>query len=191
MSDAVRQAVGDAARTALAVAVVVAALVAVTGVWPPMVAVESGSMEPGLERGDLVVLSEPERVGEGTVAGVRTARDAPPSDRSFGGPGDVIVFSSPTGPASPIIHRARFHVEAGENWYAEANPEYLPAGVDSCRELASCPAPHAGFVTKGDANAEYDQVNGNSPIVTPSRIRAEARFEVPYLGYLRLAFSGS
>ena len=46
-----------------AVALVGALLFAATGIWPPMVAVESGSMEPTLERGDLVVVSEPPRYG--------------------------------------------------------------------------------------------------------------------------------
>jgi len=189
---ALRQALRDAASTALAVAVVAALLFAVGGVWPPMVAVQSGSMEPHMERGDLVVVSEPARFGaDGSAGGVRTAHEAPPESRTFGARGDVIVFSSPTLPGTPIIHRAHFHVERGENWYDEANPEYLPAGVDSCAELTRCPAPRTGLVTKGDANGQYDQVNGNSPIVTADRIRAEARVKIPLLGHIRLALTGA
>lgn len=145
-----------------------------------------------MERGDLVVVSEPTRFGaDGTAAGVRTAHEAPAGDRTFGARGDVIVFSSPALPGTPIIHRAHFHVDRGENWYGEANPEYLPAGVDSCTELARCPAPRSGFITKGDANARYDQVNGNSPIVTADRIRAEAHVRIPLLGHVRLALTGA
>jgi signal peptidase len=36
-------------------------LFGVSGVWPPMVAVESGSMEPHMHRGDLVFITEPGR----------------------------------------------------------------------------------------------------------------------------------
>ncbi|QZY04171.1 S26 family signal peptidase [Halobaculum roseum] len=187
---ALRQAARDAASTALGVALVAALLFAVVGVWPPMVAVESGSMEPHMERGDLIVVSEPARFGGDGVAGVRTAHEAPAEHRTFGARGDVIVFSSPALPGTPIIHRAHFHVEAGENWYDEANPEYLPPGVDSCAELTDCPAPRSGFITKGDANARYDQVNGNSPIVTRDRIRSEARVRIPMLGHIRLTLAG-
>lgn len=42
-------------------AVVAATLFAVSGVWPPMVAVESGSMAPSLRTGDLVVASATDR----------------------------------------------------------------------------------------------------------------------------------
>ncbi|SHG54691.1 S26 family signal peptidase [Halobaculum gomorrense] len=192
MIHALRQVVRDAASTAVAVAVVAALLFAVTGVWPPMVAVESGSMEPHMERGDLVVVSEPARFGaDGVAAGVRPVHGAPADSRTLGARGDVIVFSSPALPGTPIIHRAHFYVEDGENWYGEANPAYLPSGVDSCAELTDCPAPYAGFITKGDANDRYDQVNGNSPIVAPDRIRSEARVAIPLLGHIRLALTGA
>ena len=192
MIRALRQILRDAASTALAVAVVAALLFAVVGVWPPMVAVQSGSMEPHMERGDLIVVSEPARFGpDGSVAGVRTAHEASPERRTFGARGDVIVFSSPTLSGTPIIHRAHFHVDRGENWYDEANPEHLPSGVDSCAELTRCPAPRSGFITKGDANGQYDQVNGNSPIVTADRVRSEARLKVPLLGHIRLVLTGA
>ncbi|WP_277553548.1 S26 family signal peptidase [Halobaculum limi] len=191
MNDALRQIIRDTVQVGLGVLVVASLLFAATGVWPPMVAVESGSMEPHMERGDLVVVADPTRDGPETVAGVVTAAEAPPGSRTIGAPGDVIVFDSPYRPGSPIIHRAHLYVEAGENWYDDADPAHLPAGVDSCRELEACPAPHAGFVTKGDANSQYDQVNGNAPVVRPDSIRAEAHVRIPYLGYVRLTLTGA
>ncbi|MFC7098152.1 S26 family signal peptidase [Halobaculum marinum] len=191
MHDALQQTVRDAASVGLGVLLVSSLLFGVTGVWPPMVAVESGSMEPHMTRGDLIVVADPTRDGAGTAAGVVPAADAPEATQTFGAAGDVIVFDSPTKPGSPIIHRARLYVERGENWYDEADPAALPPGVDSCRELADCPAPYAGFVTKGDANEQYDQVNGNSPIVRPNRIRAEAHARIPLLGHLRLTLTGA
>ena len=105
--------------------------------------------------------------------------------------GDVIVYR-PDGSdlETPIIHRARFWVGDGENWYDEANPEFL-AGADNCAELANCPAPHAGFITKGDANPQYDQVGVSaiSEPIRPSWVIGTAEFRIPWLGWVRLAFS--
>ena len=168
-------------------------LFAASGVWPPMVAVESGSMEPHMERGDLVFISEEHRFnGEGVHAdtGVIPYRTATKTGyRSIGDYGDVIIYQ-PDGEAGvPIIHRARFWVEKGENWYDEADKDYVRA--DSCKEMANCPAPHAGFITKGDnrvTNDYYDQVSGISEPVRPSWIEGEARFKIPELGRVRLLF---
>jgi signal peptidase len=103
----------------------------------------------------------------------------------LGGPGDVLVFAVPGTPGPPIIHRARFHVEAGENWYDRADPAALPTGVDSCAALPHCPAPHAGYVTKGDGNELYDQA-GNVPPIRPTWVRAKGTARVPWLGWIRL-----
>ncbi|MFB6113769.1 MAG: S26 family signal peptidase [Halodesulfurarchaeum sp.] len=167
-------------------------LFAISGVWPPMVAVESGSMEPHLSRGDLVFVMEehrfsPEFAVEGT--GVVTTRiGARHGYRRFGAPGDVIVYQ-PYGNEhrTPVIHRARFWVEQGENWYDTADPRYMSA--DSCEELAYCPAPYSGFITKGDNNGYYDQVRGISNPVKPEWIRGTAVFKIPWLGWVRLAVS--
>lgn len=51
----------DIAGSALAVLLIGALLFGVSGVWPPMVAVESGSMEPHIQTGDLVFVMEEHR----------------------------------------------------------------------------------------------------------------------------------
>ena len=175
---------------ALTVLVVFGLVVAVSGVWPPFVAVESGSMEPHLERGDLVYLTASERYApeSATAAGVVTRATAV-DYRRLGGRGDVVVFAPPSRGGSPVIHRAQFHVERGENWYDEADADFLPASVDGCDELAHCPAPHAGYVTKGDANPYYDQAGELAP-VRPSWLRGKAQTAVPWVGHLRLALAG-
>ena len=167
-------------------------LFAVSGVWPPMVAVESGSMEPHMTRGDLVFITNEGRYMPNDATfedtGVVTAaRGEEVGYRSFGGYGSVVVYDSPGRFGPPIIHRARFWVEGGENWYDEANPEYLNA--DNCQELSNCPAPHAGFITKGDANPSYDQAMDISKPVKPEWINGVARVKVPFLGWIRLLFS--
>jgi len=82
-----------------------------------------------------------------------------------------------------------FWVEDGENWYDEANEQYLRA--DDCDELANCPAPHAGFITKGDNNGEYDQARRISTVVKPDWVRGTAEVRIPWLGWVRLYFSGA
>jgi signal peptidase len=164
----------------------------VSGVWPPMVAVESGSMEPHLQRGDLVVISAPDRYspeyafGDTGVVTVEIAKER--GYRTIGWFGSVIIYDPPAREGSPIIHRAHFWVEEGENWYDEANPAYVSA--DNCAELMNCPAPHAGFITKGDANARYDQASGIAEPVRTEWVEGIARVRVPYLGYIRLKLAG-
>jgi signal peptidase len=177
-----------------------AVLFAISGVWPPMVAIESGSMEPNMERGDLVFVVDDERFTpeaaptfEGRSTGVVPADLARAGgERNFGEPGDVIVFR-PNGNTgrTPVIHRAMLWVEGGENWYDRADPGAV-GGADSCAELDHCPAPHAGFITKGDnarTNARYDQVTRLSSPVRPEWIVGTAELRIPYLGYVRLILS--
>jgi signal peptidase len=86
-----------------------------------------------------------------------------------------------------VIHRAHLWVEDGENWYDRANPDYH--GAASCAELLNCPAPHAGFITKGDNNAGYDQVIGITSPVRASWVVGVAHVRVPLLGHIRLWLS--
>ncbi|MFB6097495.1 MAG: S26 family signal peptidase [Haloferacaceae archaeon] len=177
----------------LTVAAVGLLLFAISGVWPPMVAVESGSMEPHMTKGDLVFITEPGRFAPD--AAVQNTGVVPfdvaegTGYRQFGSYGTVIVYDSPQWHGPPVIHRARFWVSDGENWYDEANPNYV-GGADNCEEMPYCPAPHAGFITKGDANPAYDQVSGISSPVQPAWIVGIARLRVPWLGWIRLIFSG-
>ncbi|QLG29277.1 S26 family signal peptidase [Halorarum halophilum] len=134
-----------------------------------MVAVESGSMQPHMTRGDLVVISEPGRFAsdaEYGSTGISTYRTAKGMGvRNFGSYGSVIVYQPPGRSGSPIIHRSRFWVEAGENWYGKTDPGYVDA--ENCSELRNCAAPNSGFVTKGDDNRAYDQATGLAPPVKP------------------------
>ncbi|WP_049902291.1 S26 family signal peptidase [Halococcus agarilyticus] len=186
--------VREVASSLAIVAAIGLLLFAVSGIWPPMVAIESGSMEPNLYRGDLVFVMEEHRFAGGAAhagTGVVSYRaGANASYREFNEYGDVIVYEQNGDPrATPIIHRARFWVNDGENWYDEANRAFL-GGADDCEELSNCPAPHAGFITKGDHNGEYDQI-GFDPIsdpVKPSWITGTAEFRIPWLGEIRLLF---
>ena len=179
----------------VAVLAVGALLFAISGIWPPMVAVESGSMEPNLERGDLVFVMDAERFSPDYAtgdSGVVTAAVGEEHDyRSIGGYGDVVIYHPNGDPnRKPVIHRAHFWVEKGENWLPKADPAYV-SGSD-CGAVPNCPAPHAGFITKGDnpaTNDYYDQTRGISGPVKPQWIEGTAEFKIPWLGWVRLTFS--
>ncbi len=189
-------AIRDVVSSVAIVALIGLILFGVSGIWPPMVAVESGSMEPNMQKGDLIFIAEEGRfVGDGPIGdtGVVSAESGAESGHEkFGQAGDVIVFR-PEGSEfrTPVIHRAHFWVEPGENWVAEqADPDYLN-GATTCEEVMACPASHAGFVTKGDDNDGYDQVMGagaGTDVVRPAWIQGKAMFRVPWLGHVRLAF---
>ena len=187
--------VTDLVSSISAVLLVGLLLFAVSGVWPPLVAIESKSMTPNIHVGDLVFVMEEERFpgdAQQGDTGVVTAHAAQKADYSkFHRAGDVIVYA-PDGnnQTTPIIHRAMFWVEEGENWYDEANTEYV-GSARNCEELANCPAPHAGFVTKGDYNNQYDQVTNLSRPVKASWVVGTAEVRVPWLGCIRLSATGA
>jgi len=186
----------DLVSSAGAVVLVGALLFAISGLFPPLVAIESGSMEPHIGTGDLVFVMDEDRfAGEGSYAetGVVPASSGTTTGyTSFQQPGDVIVFY-PDGDESktPVIHRAMFWVNDSENWYERADPDYL-GGADSCEELASCRPDHAGFITKGDNNSGYDQASalpsceGTCEPVKKEWIVGTAESRVPLLGNIRL-----
>lgn len=179
--------------SSLAIVFVIGVLLfAVSGVWPPMVAVESGSMEPNMQVGDLVFVTEPGRLSPDVATndiGVVTADEAEAVGyQSFGDHGSVVIYQPPGRGGSPIIHRAMFHVTAGENWYDRADERYHTA--DTCDELRNCPAPRSGFITLGDNNGAYDQASGLAEPVAAEWVTGVARARVPYLGYVRLITTG-
>lgn len=185
------------ARDVLSSVAIVAAvgllLFAISGIWPPLVAVESGSMEPNMHTGDLIFVVDDDRfVGDGAVAGTGVVTHESGQESgydTFNNPGDVIVYQ-PNGDASevPVIHRAHFWVEDGENWVdTKASEEVI--GDATCAEVTTCPAEYDGFVTKGDANNGYDQYgNGISDVVKPEWVTGKAKYRIPWLGNVRLTF---
>jgi len=157
-------------------------LYGVSGIWPPMVAIESGSMEPGMSAGDIVFIVNPTGFvpdDAEAVHGVVTHEKGEEAGyETFGDHGDAIVYR-PDGSESrtAIIHRAMFYVEEGERWQS--------------MDGETMTAPHEGFVTKGDANDEYDQNQGLSSVVKPEWVQGKAQYRVPLIGNLRLLFPSS
>jgi signal peptidase len=156
----------------LVVAVVLSIVYAYTGSVTPLVAVESGSMEPHINIGDVVLT----RVTDRTQI-VNNTEGKSTNYQSFGNYGDVIVYRPNGDPnATPIIHRAMFWVNAGDR---------LP---DSTQTAAN-----AGYITKGDNNTEYDQplLLGGTPPLEPVKpewiIGVAQQPAIPWIGELRLA----
>ncbi|KXS42745.1 MAG: peptidase S26B, signal peptidase [Methanolobus sp. T82-4] len=141
----------------------------VFGMWTPMVAVESGSMEPHMNVGDIIFIKDIDRTQ------IITYAQGTDDYTSFDSYGDVILYK-PYGQegVTPIIHRAMYFVEEGEPMW-EGGPE----------------APHSGYITKGDnevTNRYYDQ-QGQVSYLMPVKedwVIGVAQFRIPYLGYLRL-----
>lgn len=143
------------------------------GLWTPMVAVESGSMEPHMQIGDIIFIKNIDRVD------LVTNEEGKKSNyMTFGDYGDVILYK-PYGQdnITPIIHRAMYRVKAGQPMW-ENGPV----------------APYSGYITKGDntiTNSHYDQ-EGQISYYMPVKdewIIGVAKYRVPYLGHIRLLFS--
>ncbi len=142
----------------------------ISGTWPAVVAVESESMVPNMNVGDLVFVAAADRYGplttwaEGQQTGY--AKFAAFPDRQGNEVyGDVIIYK-PNGDASvhPIIHRAVV-------WY----------------ENTTVP----GYITKGDNNPTVDQGSNLQGIGAIQPVKKEwivgkALFAVPLVGYLPL-----
>lgn len=114
----------DAGVAAALVALVLLAMFAYTGQWPPLVVIESNSMMHGeenlshvgtIDTGDLVLVQKVDRISdietyvEGYVSGHRT----------YGDYGDVIVYN-PDGKkdVTPIIHRAMIYLAVNPGSYS-------------------------------------------------------------------------
>jgi signal peptidase len=163
----------------------------VLGVWPPMGAVSSGSMEPDISVGDAVVFSDIDRfqnphADENGVVTKEVGKEH--NVTSFGDYGIVISFKNPNAGGVEIIHRPIFYVEEGENWVKKADSEYL-MDAESCNHLDSCPAPHAGYITKGDNNDYYDQAQVGQEPIKPEWITGTVEAKVPEIGWLRVLFA--
>ena len=73
----------------------------------PILAVASGSMEPVLYKGDLIL-----------IEGIENAADIQVGTKDSDQPGDIIVFHEPRDPNDLIVHRAVQRIENGDGTYS-------------------------------------------------------------------------
>jgi len=147
-------------------------LFVVSGTWPAVVAVQSGSMLPNMHVNDLVFVVQKDRFGplQTFETGGNTGY------MKYGNYGDILVYR-PDGFSNitPIIHRAMGSYDA--SWFnANLGTNYT----------------HGGYLTKGDNNPGYDQEPpprglGLEP-VEEGWVVGKALFSVPLLGYPTLHY---
>ncbi len=134
-ASAVKGFIRDAVTAGAIVAVLLLILLAYSGIWPPMVVVESGSMQhdiPGqepvshigvIDTGDLVLVKRADKASIHTyIDGVKD------NYRTYGEYGDVIIYF-PNGDRSqiPIIHRAIVYLEINQT---TGNSYDIPSLID-------------------------------------------------------------
>lgn len=153
------------------------ALFLICGTWPAVVTIESQSMVPHMNVGDLVVVVQKDRYGtfETWVDGKQNG------DIRFSEYGDVIIYK-PNGLTSvhPIIHRAI--------QYADTTPVTEIKGM---KLVGNYTPPHPGYITWGDNNSRPDQGTNFPGIGTIEPVKEDwivgkALFSVPLVGYLPL-----
>jgi signal peptidase len=119
----------DAGIAVAVVAGILIAMYAYTGLWPPLVVVESNSMMHSeenisyigvIDTGDLVLVRDVDSVSD-----IQTYMDGyVTGHQTYGDYGDVIVYKvDGSDDSTPIIHRAMIYLEAnadGESYSAEA-----------------------------------------------------------------------
>ena len=140
------------------------------GLPMPAVAVESGSMIPHINIGDVVIIQSYDRTD------IVTYDEGLQSDyESFDYSGDVILYYKyGDTEATPIIHRAMYWVDIGDPMWTNGPP-----------------APHAGYITKGDNKVTNTQVDQATKISKLQPIKEEwvigvARWKIPLIGYVSL-----
>lgn len=191
----------------LTVGAVVALLLLICGTWPAVVTIESESMVPNMNVGDLVLVVSPDRYGalESRFDNLSNyLSDNPTGLEKYALEGDVIIYQ-PNGNKGfdifaylfslitlqsyennnihPIIHRALFYVESGEK---------IPVTIGGQKALYT--TQHEGYITKGDNNPTIDQVGwsnyrGLGGPLEPVRkdwIIGKALVKIPYIGYIPL-----
>lgn len=171
-----------------------------SGTWPAVVTVESSSMEPNMNIGDIVFVSDKDRFGdlstwtESVQKGYSPYGDYP--DKSGASVyGDVIIYRrNGDGAVTPIIHRAIA-------WLDEGETIALSTTLSGQHISYNYTAPSSGYITKGDNNDFIDQVSvrifdnstgkywGSQIISAPVKdewVIGKALFSLPLIGYIPL-----
>jgi signal peptidase I len=153
------------------------ALFLICGTWPAVVTIESQSMVPHMNVGDLVIVVQKDRYGP-----FETWADGKQNGYiKYSDYGDVIIYK-PNGLTSvhPIIHRAIQYVD-----------DEQVTEIKGMKLLGNYTPPHAGYITWGDNNPRPDQGTNFPGIGTIEPVKEDwivgkALFSIPLVGYLPL-----
>ncbi|MEE2758845.1 MAG: S26 family signal peptidase [Candidatus Thermoplasmatota archaeon] len=156
------------------IATLISILVLVTGSWPPMVVIESNSMQHdeagevgSIDAGDLVLVMTQERKDIITFAEATETGGNYEGYVSHGMPGDVIIYQKNGGADTPVIHRALLKVTSNSSggwdvpgttlrnvtsitWTFDILCPYH--GGDYNLKIEDWNPVHDGYLTKGDNN---------------------------------------
>ena len=171
----------------------------ICGTWPAIVTIESDSMVPHMNKGDLVVVVQKDRFGE-----LKTWNDSHGTGyQKFGDYGDVIIYRPngiqdfwsyigllPLSNPHPIIHRAMVWAETGQPEPSFINvgrgqvtpAKYIPlftsnVTVDGYTVLYTGPARPSANITSGSSDLIMQTPSGK--YIVPSE------YLVPGAGYVR------
>ena len=104
----------DIAIAVVVVAIIMGSLYAYTGMWPPMVVVESGSMQHSDDRSYIGVIDTGDIVlsKETSFSDITTYVEGRSTGyQKYGDYGDVIIYRPMGKDTTPIIHRAVLYLE--------------------------------------------------------------------------------
>jgi signal peptidase len=185
----------DIITAVIIILIILSAMYAYARVWPPIVVIESNSMEHKdagygrvgtIDAGDFTFVRRIDNYREIVTyyEGSKTGH------KTYGAYGDVIIFQKNGLPGTPIIHRAMLWIELNNSKYDV--PELGLFGIDAINlpelGLENYRPPHEGFITKGDNNIVCDQQRRDIMPVKPNWIIGVARAEIPWFGAIKLAF---
>jgi signal peptidase len=163
----------------------------------PLAVVESGSMihedSPfgrvgTIDPGDIIIVKQ--------FSSIKTWIEEKEADgkKTYKDYGEVVIYY-PNGnrQATPVIHRAICWVQIDENGYTISQLGIYNESSLTVSELGLnryMPS-HSGYLTKGDNNPDVDQSNGicYQP-VKEEWLLGKAKGEIPWIGMLKLIFSG-
>ena len=167
------------------IAVLISVLVLMTGSWPPMVVIESNSMQHdengevgSIDAGDLVLVMTPERKDIITFVEATESGGDYEGYESHGMPGAVIIYQKNGGSDTPVIHRALLEVveNTSGGWDVPGTTLRNVSSISWTFDIL-CPyhggaydlriedwdPVHSGYLTKGDNNdCMIDQPDANT-----------------------------
>ena len=212
--------VHDVLVAIIVVLIIITAIYGYTRTWPPVVVVESGSMQHSTESsalgvidtGDIVMVKKVTSEDDITPWSIGKEKDY----KTYGEYGDVIIYDKNGQGGTPVIHRAIVYIRVNETNKQAGDPYTFDVpewGIYNNQTIEyyieelnlqinyTPPRGHNGYLTKGDnqmTNTKIDQQSGISDVhgriveqVSIDWVVGVARGEVPWFGLIKLNINGN